>query len=145
MTRRARLTDHTAHLFTLHSTYDRQFVEDLKTTIHYSDRSWDKGNLCWLISKYCKQAVLALLGTHGYSVEDLSQDASPVAPMGEAEIPEDLARAFATLYLAPSCPLKAAEIMYKGLSRLVHPDVGGNIHAFYAINDAIDTIRKHLA
>ena len=59
-------------------------------------------------------------------------------------MPEDLAQAFATLHLAPTAPLGAADAVFKFWAHHCHPDVGGDPALFRAANDAIQTIRRYL-
>ena len=59
-------------------------------------------------------------------------------------MPEDLAQAFATLHLAPTAPLGAADAVFKFWARHCHPDVGGDPAQFRAANDAIQIIRRYL-
>ena len=59
-------------------------------------------------------------------------------------MPPELRTAFDGLYLAYNAPLYVAEQVYKALSKLYHPDMGGQAEHFHQINDAIDTIRRYL-
>lgn len=50
-------------------------------------------------------------------------------------------RCYATLYLLPTAPLEVAMAVHRALSRIHHPDVGGDTRRMQDINAAMDKIR----
>jgi hypothetical protein len=139
---RVRLTLDPDGRIALESPYDAQFVEDLKSVIMRGAREWVPERRRWLISALYTEELLRLLGQVGADVrDDRPPAAAVVAP---PPMPPRLRHAFDTLFLAYNAPLYVAEVVYKNLAKLYHPDTGGTPEHFHAIHDAIATIRRYL-
>lgn len=130
----------------LESPYDPGLVAVLKGDIAYGLREWHPGRKRWLISTLAEATLLRSLQAYGCQIDDARQGAA-LAADPYALMPDDLRQAFQRLYLAPDAPLLVAEVSYKALARVYHPDnqVYGNLDTMEALNDAIATVRRYLA
>jgi hypothetical protein len=141
---RVRLSTEPEDRIALQSPYDRAFVDGLKTAIPYAARAWDAERKVWLVWPLYQQELLDYLRAVGAQIQDDRHKADTPAHTAVPAMPEDLAQAFATLHLAPTAPLGAADAVFKFWSRHCHPDVGGDPALFRAANDAIQIIRRYL-
>jgi hypothetical protein len=139
---RVRLSSEPEDRIALQSPYDRAFVDGLKAAIPYAARAWESDRKIWVIWPLYQQELLAYLRDVGAQVQDDRETAH--TPTQVPAMPEDLAQAFATLHLAPTAPLGAADAVFKFWARHCHPDVGGDPELFRAANDAIQIIRRYL-
>lgn len=143
---RARLTeDSSTGAIVLQTPYDANFIADLKSHIPYGGRAWDPQRKVWVIQALYEQDLFTLLAGWNAQIDDARIPGQQATMPGTADaMPPDLVAAFATLYLAHHAPLIVAEAVYKFLAQKLHPDKGGDAHAFSAIAGAIDTIRKYV-
>lgn len=141
---RVRLSTEPEDRIALQSPYDRAFVDGLKAAIPYAARAWDSERKVWIVWPLYQQDLLDYLRSVSAQVQDDRTTAPTLTPTQIPAMPEDLAQAFATLHLAPTAPLGAAEAVFKFWSRHCHPDVGGDTALFLAANDAIQVIRRYL-
>lgn len=44
--------------------YDRDFVNDLKAEIHYSERQWNRENKCWWVAEAVIEEAIEITGRH---------------------------------------------------------------------------------
>ena len=139
---RVRLTSEMDDRVCIESPYHQGLIEQLKATIPLGAREWNNDRRRWLVSALYVTDLLTLLHGLGASVSDERAEAQ--TPVAIPAMPEDLAQAFATLHLAPTAPLGAAEAVFKFWAKQVHPDTGGEAALFLAANDAIQTIRRYL-
>lgn len=139
---RVRLTSEPDERVCLESPYHQGLIEQLKATIPLGSREWHNDRKRWLVSALYVTDLLTLLHGLGAQVEDARVTAQTLAPV--PAMPEDLKQGFDTLHLAYTAPLGLAEMAYKFWSRYVHPDMGGDVAQFHAVNDAITTIRHYL-
>ena len=140
---RVRLSSEADDRIALQSPYDRAFVDGLKQAIPYAGRVWESDRKIWVIWPLYQQDLLDYLRQVGAQVQDDRQTAH--MPASVPAMPEDLKQGFDTLHLAYTAPLGLAEMAYKFWSRYVHPDMGGDVAQFHAVNDAITTIRHYLS
>ncbi len=74
-----------------------------------------------------------------------AHQAHTTAPrFGFAANPE-LAAAYAVLWLRPGAPHSVAKAAYRALAAQYHPDAGGDARAMQRLNEAYETINRHLA
>jgi hypothetical protein len=139
---RVRLTLDDDGAVCLESPFDRGFVDGLKAAIDYGGRQWQPDRKRWIVSALYVDELLQYLRQVGAQVQDDRQRAAPVPAV--PPMPPELRQAFDTLFLAYNAPLLVAEATYKALSKVYHPDVGGQAEHFHAINDAIATIRSYV-
>jgi hypothetical protein len=139
---RIRLTSEPDGRCCIESPYHQGLIEQLKATIPLGSREWNNERKRWLVSALYVTDLLTMLQALGASVLD-DRDTAPTLTQVPA-MPEDLEQAFATLHLAPTAPLGAADAVFKFWCRHCHPDVGGDPATFRAANDAIQTIRRYL-
>ena len=117
-------------------------VDGLKQAIPYSARAWESDRKLWVIWPLYATELETYLRQVGAQVQDDRTGAQ--APVAVPPMPEDLRRAFATLHLASTAPLGAAEAVYRFWSKHTHPDLGGDVTVFHGVNDAIQVIRHYL-
>lgn len=139
---RVRLTSEPDNRICLESPYHEGLIEQLKLMVPRGSREWSNDRKRWLVSALYVNDLLALLHRLGAQVVDDRPDAT--SPVHVPAMPEDLAQAFATLHLAPTAPLGAADAVFKFWARNYHPDLGGDAAIFRAANNAIQTIRRYL-
>jgi hypothetical protein len=139
---RVRLTSEPDARVCIESPYHQGLIEQLKATIPLGSREWNNDRKRWLVSALYVSDLLTMLQSLGAQVQDDRQTTDTPTPL--PAMPEDLAQAFATLHLAPTAPLGAADAVFKFWSRHCHPDVGGDPALFRAANDAIQIIRRYL-
>lgn len=139
---RARLTLEADGAVCLESTYDATFVEGLKQALPYGGRNWNPDRKRWIVSALYIEDLLRYLSHVGAQVQDDRTSSGPVIPI--PAMPPALRQAFDALYLAYNAPLYVAEQVYRGLSKVYHPDRGGQAEHFHHINDAIAIIRSYL-
>jgi hypothetical protein len=139
---RVRLTLEDDGAVCLESPFDRSFVDGLKAAIDYGGRQWHPERKRWIVSALYVDALLGYLTQVGAQVQDDRPQGGPAVAV--PPMPPELRQAFDTLFLAYNAPLLVAEATYKVLSKVYHPDVGGQAEHFYAINDAIETIRYYV-
>ena len=140
----------------MESPYNPVFIENLKSAIPYSGRKWEPALARWLISSLYEMELQKFFGMHGilmaepihvHDERESSKNATPTTstPVVIPDMPDDLREAFTLLHLAPTAPLGLAEISYKWLARIYHPDMStGDDTLIRRINDAIAIIRSYL-
>lgn len=139
---RVRLITEDDDRLALQSPFDRLFVDGLKHAIPYSGRAWDSERKVWLIVLLYESDLLDYLRQVGAQVQDDRRGPQTVTVV--PAMPEDLRQAFETLHLASTAPLGAAEAVYRFWTKHMHPDHGGDVTLFHAVNDAIAIIRHYL-
>jgi hypothetical protein len=126
----------------MESPYNPALIQEFKAAIPWDGRTWEGSRKRWLVSALYVTDLLTML--HGLGAQVADDRAEAHAPVAIPAMPEDLAQAFATLHLAPTAPLGAADAVFKFWVKQVHPDIGGDPALFRAANDAIQTIRRYL-
>ena len=141
----------------LFSPYDKDFVNDLKKIGDRSMRKWDPDNKAWIIRTAIFEDVHQLLDDYfpheEWAVADDAKDAIQMvyhkqvnpggaqatsAPVG----PPTSYGPYATLYVNDSAPDAVVKAAYKALSRMYHPDLGGDPKAMGTVNAAFEDIKK---
>lgn len=136
-----RLDDSDPFWFWMASSYQPDFVEDLKATVPYQQRSWHPQSKRWRVAMSVHADVCELLAQHRYTVRD--DTAPPQSVVPASDMPDDLRQAMARLYLDALAPVGVAEAVFKHLAKIHHPDHGGHIDDFKEINHAIERIRYY--
>jgi hypothetical protein len=119
----------------LRTPYDPGFVEALKDAIPYAYREWDKPCKVWRIAPEWGDIVCRIVQADGGILVDKRPAPAP-------RIPPALGEARSRLHVTPDAPVQVAIAAYKALARLHHPDVGGDLVAMQALNDAIETFKN---
>jgi hypothetical protein len=72
------------------------------------------------------------------------RQASDAPPLGPTTVSQDLAQAYAVLWLRPGAPAMVVKAAYRALAAHYHPDVGGDSRVMARLNLAYDLIKRHL-
>lgn len=116
--------------------FDRWLVESLKAEIPPYARSYDPARKTWTVEQPYIRTARRLLTTvwPDAEIEEEPRFRSPSERTPRAE--------YHILHLQPTAPPELVEAAYKCLSRLYHPDAGGDTEKMMQINEAISTIRR---
>lgn len=128
------------NLIHVHTPYHAEYIQDLKTQIPHGGRIWDKDLRIWIVNKGFEKILLKIVYKHFDEVE-YSQDGEP------QQQKQAISELYATLHLLSTAPEELIKAAYKALSKIHHPDVGGDLVKMQEINAAYDAIRKdrHIA
>ncbi|MGI8477527.1 MAG: hypothetical protein ACR2OO_14325 [Thermomicrobiales bacterium] len=120
--------------------YSPAVVELIKSSVPASHRSWTAVSKTWTVRDPFIDHIAGVLRRccGEVIVRDLRQAAAPAAS-------QFLDPDFQVLHLLPSAPRELVESAYKTLSKLVHPDRGGDPETMLRINIAVDRIRGRLS
>jgi len=139
------------------SPYNRDFVADLKALGNRSMRHWEPDHKAWVVRTALFEDVHKLLDDYfpneEWAVADDAKDAiqmvyhKQVNPGGAqaSSAPSGPPTSFgpyATLYINNSAPDAVVKAAHKALTRLYHPDLGGDPKAMGAVNAAFEDIKK---
>lgn len=127
--------------------YDAAAVQYIKDTVPYEYREWDPILKLWTVDDpyapdICEYLTHRWPGafTHDYGSKEKTagQEQKRQTFHREAQRPISERRVLFVTDDAPDCVVDAA---YKALSRLYHPDLGGDVVKMQALNAAMDRIR----
>jgi hypothetical protein len=110
------------NLLVLKAPYDPDFLADFKIVVPHAQREWSAGTKTWQIvdcylSECCKITLIDLCERHYDRVIIFDEDAATTWAVAMfTELPEHLHR--------PA---------YRALSRVLHPDVGGDLESMQAL------------
>ncbi len=112
--------------FELVSTYDEEFIDDLKSFVAYENRKWVPETKSWRIRVSERNFILRLLKMHEYTVleEEIEFSPSPDA---------NLFRMVFNLI-----PDEYVPGVYRALAQAVHPDHGGTNEQMRDLNLAYE-------
>jgi len=114
------------------SPYDRDYVEELKSSIQPSHRKWDPQSQVWHVNELYLEELVALLKKHF--------DEVTTNLLSEEPVPSNLFRpVFEALKDLPNGNL---DKVYKQLAVAVHPDHGGSDELMKKLNEAYQETRK---
>jgi hypothetical protein len=116
--------------------YHPGVVEGIKNIVPSHSRVYDPDQKAWFVASAYERIIRQLLEDVFITVET---DSERTAPPRQATGSTDT---YAVLHLLPTAPPELVESAYRCLSRLHHPDVGGNTTMMQRINAAASTIRK---
>jgi len=118
--------------------FDRAWINAVKLSVPPPSRRWVPSQKEWEIAPgYARHIVALTIKTFSYCIDadrvggtgDRPGGSSPVQSRRDGDH-------YATLHLTPSAPAAVVAAAYKALSRLHHPDRGGDHEAMLALNDA---------
>ena len=120
--------------------YCHSAVEEIKARIPYHSRAWDPERKVWTIAAgpfvfVAIDILQDIFGKHDVHVQDDRAGRRP--DHGAAAIDT----AYRTLHLQPTAPPQLIQAAYKCLSRMIHPDMGGDVAKMQALNSAMDSLR----
>ncbi len=115
--------------------YDPALVELLKTAVPSYARSWDPSLKQWQIQAGHAERLASALRATGHQVIGLDPDPPPRTTTGT-----DTARWAKILFrrVGPS----RREPVFRALTRVLHPDVGGDTALMRELNDARDELKR---
>ena len=137
-----RLTSEPDAAIAVESPYDAAFLDGLKQAIPWEGRQWVRDRKRWIVSALYASHLLTFLDQVGAHIRDDRADAQALVPL--PPMPEELKTAFDVLHLQYTAPLGAADAVFRFYSTYSHPDKGGDVERFHAVNDAIQAIRFYL-
>lgn len=107
--------------------YHSGFVDDLKLNVPGFARSWDKSRRRWTVDDAYVELALRIVGRHfpGYTLEDQRPRATP-----RTEVESPWPR-----MLHDALPERLRTPVYRALSRVLHPDAGGDTRLMQELND----------
>ena len=105
-------------------------AKDVIKALPYSHRAWDQGNRCWLVSASMVQRLTALLEAEKFTVRVIEAE-------GPAPAPSRAIGGWAD-QMYSALGLSLADTAHKALSRVLHPDAGGNAEEMKRLNAARD-------
>jgi len=95
-------------------------VDGLKATVPSRCRRWQPATKTWLVDASYRAAVAAMFAAHGYRVTGGPQRAQQHWAGG----------------LFAALPVRLHDPAYRALSRVLHPDFGGDTQLQQELNDA---------
>lgn len=110
--------------------FDEEAVELVKATIPSPARRWDRSVRAWVIEAMFVADLARAFASIGYQVLGLDepQAGSTWAAAMFSQLPERL-----------------HDPAFKALTKVLHPDMGGDLRAMQALNDARPTQRRSAA
>ncbi len=118
--------------------YDPDVVTGIKELVPPHSRAYDPDAKCWYVSSAYRDIVHELLEAVFIDVEtDPERTYTPptrTTPRTEYHV----------LHLQPSAPPELVEAAYRTLTKLYHPDRGGDTETMAAINAAVSVIRRRV-
>ena len=150
--------------------YDAGFIEVLKDTINSECRRWSPANRCWYIHGLCLFDLEDLCEEYGSISWDAPDDSTRNTYTGSSRSsskgwdssakgawgsqskdrdpfqsdppPDPKTRDLAALHLLPTAPLEVVRAVYRALSLLHHPDLGGDEARMKEVNNAYERLQK---
>jgi hypothetical protein len=121
--------------------YDAEFISRLKDEIPASARTYDPETKTWTVRPAFAERAVALMRETFAAVVEYGADRTATSPPDPTRRDDpDLA----VLHLLPSAPPELIETAYRCLSKLCHPDKGGEHDGMLELNEAITRLRQRL-
>ena len=120
--------------------YCPAMLEDLKATIPYRFRNWDRGRKVWTIEPAYADLAIEILLQHFPTAETPRRSRAQAHGQGRPAGNDH----FRVLHLRETAPVELIEASYRVLARLHHPDAGGSDEAMQAINGAYAALRARV-
>ncbi len=117
--------------------FDRGVVESIKQMVPSHSRTFDPDEKAWYVAPRYAELIRNLLESVFLEVEVDAERTAYTPPTGTTPRTE-----YHVLHLQPTAPPELVEVAYRCLSRLYHPDRGGNHETMTAINEAVSIIRR---
>lgn len=125
--------DKTRGFIVITAPYVREFVEELKATIHYTGRFWDAPTKKWSVAVGHKDILIRILAGHYASIEFQHPSLVPVSQTDY----------YGVLHLLSTAPVLLIQAAYRCLAIMWHPDKqGGNTKLMQDLNIAYQEIMK---
>lgn len=115
--------------------YDQGFIEALKASVPSSGREWHPDKKVWWVDDPYFGTILRMSYRWFDEVVDKTQPTSS-AP-GAA-----LATPHSVLFLLPNAPAPVIKAAYRALSKMYHPDTGGDPEKMKLVNLAYEAIEE---
>lgn len=134
----ARVTFDGAGYARLEFSYHPWIVAQLKERIHINDRAYDPSTKRWTVAPSWSSVAIGILrDVFGDEVEvdytrGTSAEPTPIRSTDAA---------YRTLHLTNTAPPELVAAAYRTLSKLSHPDLGGNTIAQQSINTAFEQLK----
>lgn len=119
--------------------FDRILVERLKTEIPAYARTFVPETKEWIVEATYAARAVRLLQEHFPDARGVN------APHQTPSSASDRDVEYATLYVIPDAPPEVVKAAYRALSKLYHPDRGGDGAAMQRINEAYSQIESRLS
>jgi len=113
----------------LKTPYLAEFVEELKDRIPPHGRHWDRVKKMWYVEPSWADDARELVSWYF---------GTDIAVTAKNEPPEWAK----TLYVQENAPIQVVEAAYRALSKLYHPDMGGNATLMQRLNTAVEAARQ---
>jgi hypothetical protein len=120
--------------------FNRGLVEALKREVPAYARSYEPATKAWTVNQPYIATAGALVEATFADVEVIDHSPSfsrPAPPTPRTE--------YHVLHLQPTAPPELVEAAYRTLTKLYHPDRGGDTETMAAINAAVSVIRGRVA
>ena len=122
--------------------YDPIVVDAIKRIVPARSRTYDPSQSAWIVASVCRDTIHQMLEDVFVHVEmDAEETYSP--PPSPTSTPRHTE--YHVLHLQPTAPPELVESAYKTLTKLYHPDRGGDHDKMTEINAAVSAIRSRLA
>jgi len=116
-------------MLALEAPYNKEFMASLKASLPKKKRIWDDADKCWYIVKDQFDRLCHML--------DEYYDQTILLDFPAQEVAGDH---YAILHLLPGAPLEVVRASYKALSKIHHPDHGGDGEVMTRVNVAYKAI-----
>lgn len=122
--------------------FDRDVVESIKHLVPPHSRTYDPDERAWYVAPRYGDSIRKLLHSVFVDVE-IDEEETYYSPPPPPSTPRHTE--YTVLHLQPTAPKELVESTYKCLSRLYHPDRGGDTEKMTELNEAVSTLRRRLA
>ena len=122
--------------------FSHSCVEELKRRIPAHCREYDPERRVWAIERGPFVPVAIDILRDIYGAQNVYVHDDRVSGHQDATSAPQQDMAYTTLHLLPTAPPELVQAAYRTLSKLAHPDTGGNAAEMVAINNAIEDLRN---
>ena len=136
-----RLAKHDDHWIAVHGGGPR-FSRAISGGVHNRFRRWDRDKGIWLVHWQWVKWLVDYARTMHMDMDytDLPHQwqltAAGAFVPGRVTLPEDVKSPFEILYLTTEAPPEVVKAAYRALSKIHHPDMGGDAEKWREIDDA---------
>ncbi len=117
--------------------YHPGVVGAIKRLVPAGSRRYDPSERAWYVASAYQRIIRDLLTDVFIEVETDPERAAYTPPTGTTP-----ATSYSVLHLLPTAPPELVESAYRTLSRLHHPDAGGDTAEMQELNHAVARIRR---
>lgn len=123
----------------VHSPYNKEYVETLKTVIQPSHRKWDAEQSVWHVNQIYLEELVGILKMYFDEVTtDLVDD--PNSSASASSVPDNMF--LPVLEALKGLSDGTMEKVFRSLAFAVHPDAGGSTELMTKLNEAHEQVRK---